>query len=47
MNYEKMVTDNLGLAHMMVRKYPLPKGYDYEDMYQEVLKKADQLSMFG
>lgn len=35
MNYEKMVTDNLGLAHMMVRKYPLPKDYDYEDMYQE------------
>lgn len=35
MNYEKMVTDNLGLAHMMVRKYPLPRGYDYEDMYQE------------
>lgn len=30
-----MVSDNLGLAHMMVRKYPLPKGYDYEDMYQE------------
>lgn len=35
MNYEKMVADNLGLAHMMVRKYPLPRGYDYEDMYQE------------
>lgn len=35
MNYEKMVSDNLGLAHMMVRKYPLPRGYDYEDMYQE------------
>lgn len=35
MNYEKMVTENLGLAHMMVRKYPLPRGYDYEDMYQE------------
>lgn len=35
MNYEKMIADNLGLAHMMVRKYPLPKGYEYEDMYQE------------
>lgn len=35
MNYEKLVKDNLGLARMMVRKYPLPSGYDYEDMYQE------------
>jgi RNA polymerase sporulation-specific sigma factor len=35
MDREKLVTDNLDLVHMMLRKYRIPKGYDYDDMFQE------------
>jgi RNA polymerase sporulation-specific sigma factor len=32
---EQLVNDNLNLVHMILRKYRVPRGYEYEDMYQE------------